>query len=258
MIPKINESAIVKNTFARMEYSGEQMKTPVKKSRDLTPFPKVVEAMTKMGLVVPTAGTPNPYHSVIKEQSYPIQLGGSLSYTKMQEKKLDRNGFEGAVYEPKYRKPHKFPLYKELIYLGLDMETIYFTAYPTQDGKVKPTARWVVDGHPTSKYVILPWAKSDDFKLWTENIVSKSTFKDADGNSLLDKDGEEISLREFIEVKFENCKILVNGTDIKNSFFKENEFFSESELVAMRDAYLEKTEKEFERKHKEWELSQKG
>jgi hypothetical protein len=258
MMFKVNEDAIVKNTFARMEYSGDYTTYMVKKARDLSKFPQVCAKMDEMGLNIPTVGAPNPYRSVIKEQTYPIQLGGSLSYTKMQEKKLDRNGFEGATYEPKYRKPHKFPLYKELIYLGMDMQTIYFTAYPTQDGKEKPKAKWIVDGHPTSKYVLLPWAKSDDFKLWTEGLVNKSVFKDSEGNAILDKDGEEISLREFIEVKFENCKILVNGTDIKEKFFYDDKFYTDAELIAMRDAYIEKTEKEFERKHREWELSQKG
>lgn len=257
MIFKVNEDAIIRNTFARMEYSGDYTNYMVKKSRDLSQFPHVVAKMKEMGLSVPTVGAPNPYKSVIKEQTYPIQLGGSLSYTKMQENKLGRNGLGGAVYEPKYRKPHKFPLYKELIYLGLDMQTIYFTAYPTQDGKEKPKAKWIVDGHPTSKYVLLPWSESEDFKLWTEGLVNKSVFKDSEGNAILDKDGEEISLREFIEVKFENCKILVNGVDIKEKFFHTDKFYTDAELTQMRDEYLEKCEREFEKKHKEWELAQK-
>ena len=51
---------------------------------------------------------------------------------------------------------------------------------------------------------------------------------------------------------------MVNGTDIKEKFFCEDMFYTDAELIAMRDEYIEKTEKEFERKHREWELSQKG
>lgn len=245
------------STFARLEYSGDYTKYMVKKARDVSPFPHVIETMNELGLAVPQKGDPMPFTSVVKKQTYPIHLGGSLSYIRMQENKLARNDYKGAVYEPKYKAPHKFPLYGEMLYLGLDLETIYFVAYPQQDGKIKPSANWLVNGSEVNKYLILPWSKSEDFKLWTSGEKSASTFKDANGNNLKDKDGNNIELREYIEVKFENAKIIVNGVDIKNQFFEKVSFYSESELCSMRDAYLEKCEREYERKHKEWELSQK-
>ena len=41
MMFKVNEEAIVKNTFARMEYSGDYTTYMVKKARDLSKFPQV-------------------------------------------------------------------------------------------------------------------------------------------------------------------------------------------------------------------------
>lgn len=229
---------------------GDKM---VKKSRDLSDYPNLVANMEARGFRVPTAGEPNPYKLVRKHQEYGITLGSSLSYVKMQEKKLGRNGIE-ADYEPRFTKPYAFPLWNELVYLSLDFETIYFRAYPMADGKIKPEASWTVDGtEKVSKYVFAPWANSKEFNLWAKNQINRSVFKDENGRVIENDDGEAINLRETIMVKFDNCKILINDEDIRPKMFETVVYYSDAELAEMRDKYLAKVYAEYERKHKEWE-----
>lgn len=255
-IPKINEAFMksVACTNAHFVYDAEYREKMVVKARDLKDCPDLVAYMEARGYHVPYKGEPNPFTSVIKHQEYGIMLGSSLSYVRMQEKKLGRNGIEDVDYEPKYRAPYKFPIWKELVYLGFDLQTIYFRAYPLADGKIKPAASWTVDGNEnTSKYVFAPWADSKDFKLWAHDEILRSSFKDEHGNVLLDENSKEISLRETIDVKFDNCMIMVKGEDIRPKFFKTDEFYSEEELVQMRDAYKLKCETEYKAKYEAWQ-----
>lgn len=257
-IPKINEAFMKKIgcTNAHFIYEAEYSDKMVKGARDLTSFPNLVANMEARGFRVPCKGDPNPFKSVIKHQEYGITLGSSLSYTRMQEKKLGRNGIE-ADYEPSFRRPYKFPIWNELVYLSLDFETIYFRAYPMADEKIKPAASWTVDGvEQVSKYLFAPWSNSKEFNLWAKGVVNRSVFKDETGRVVENEDGNAISLRETIDVKFDNCKIIVNGEDIRRKMFENVVFYSEAELVEMRDKYLEKVYAEFERKHKEWEARQ--
>jgi hypothetical protein len=253
-ILKINEdfmkSLACKNVH--FVYEAEYIDKMVKKARNLMDCPNLVANMEVRGFHIPVKGEPNPFKSVIKHQEYGVTMGSSLSYTRMQEKKLAKNGVE-ADYEPSFRKPYAFPIWNELVYLSLDFETIYFRAYPMADGGVKPEAFWTVDGvEKVSKYVFAPWANSKEFNLWAHNKINRSVFKDEKGHVVESDDGDAITLRETIMVKFENCKLLVNDEDIRSKMFEKVSFYSDAQLVEMRDKYLEKVYAEYERKHTEW------
>lgn len=250
--PNVAFLNLMKSTRAHFVYEGDYTSYMVKKAREVTD--ELRSNMVERGYNVPNKGDAMPFKSVIKHQEYGIQLGASLQYKRMQELKLKRNGIV-ADYKPSYRAPHAFPLYNELIYLSLDFETIYFRAYPINDGKDKPQAKFIVNGLESSKYLIAPWAKSDDFKRWASlPPTPKSKFYNEDGTPMLTDGGDELELREMIEVKFDNCQIVINGEDIKRKMFTI-ECFPEAELIKMRDNYVASKRAEYEKELKEYEAS---
>lgn len=241
----------IASTRAHFVYEGDYLTSMVKKAREVTD--ELRSNMVERGFNVPNKGDANPFKSVIKHQEYGVMLGSSFSYTKMQENKLKRAGIV-ADYQPSYRKPHNFPIYKELLYCGLDLETLYIRVYPSNDGKEKPSASWIVDGKRASKFLIAPWAKSDDFKRWADlPPTAKSKFYNEDGSVMTDESGAEIELREMIECKIENAKLIINGMDIIPQLFENVSFLSDETLTKMRDEYLAKRQAEYEKELKAWE-----
>lgn len=238
----------------------------VKKARDIKMYPNLVANMEARGFRVPTAGDPNPFKRIRKHQEYGITFGSSLNYVRMQEKKLAKGGIEGS-YEPgrtdrkdgkpTYVTPYCFPIYKELIYLGFDMETIYFAAYPMADEKIKPEAYWEVDGVPCcSKYLFAPWANSKEFNLWAKNVINRTPVRDENGNVVEKEDNSVAYVREYIKVKMDNCQILINDEDIRPKMFEKVSFYSDDELIEMSNKYMENYKAEYNRKLKEWEARQ--
>lgn len=243
----------IASTRAHFIYEGDYMPSMTKtfsKKRVLTD--SLVKNMTERGFNVPNYGDPNPFRSVIKHQEYGVMLGSGFSYVKMQENKLKRATGEKSEYTPSWRTPHNFPIYKELLYLGMDLETLYIRVYPSNDGKEKPSAKWIVDGKPTSKFAIAPWAKSDDYKRWADlPPTEKSKFYNADGSLVTDGSGNDVELREMIECKIDNCELIINGENIIPKMFNLVSFFSTETLEKMRDEYIAKKQAEFEKLLKE-------
>jgi hypothetical protein len=68
-----------------------------------------------------------------------------------------------------------------------------------------------------------------------------------------DENGNDVELREMIECKLENAKLIINGVNIIPQLFENVSFLSDETLTKMRDEYIAKRQAEYEKELKAWE-----
>jgi hypothetical protein len=125
-----------------------------------------------------------------------------------------------------------------LIFINFDLNQLYVRAYPINDGGIKPEAKFFKGDEEISKYAFAPWAKAKDFTLWSGGEVKRSAMVDENGKPINDRNGKQIELTEMIDIKIQNCKIIINGEDILPKMFELVSFYSTEELEKMRDEFL--------------------
>ena len=242
-IRRINELFMktIPSTRAHLVYRGEYSlanKSLVQKARECNEF--LTNKMTELGFDVPNKGDFCPYTTLIKEQEYGLKIGASLDYERQQVNKMARVGdySKDSTYTKSQKNTGRFPLYKDLIFINFDLNQLYVRAYPINDGGIKPEAKFFKGDEEISKYAFAPWAKSKDFTLWSGGEVKRSAMVDENGKPINDRNGKQIELAEMIDIKIQNCKIIVNNEDILPKMFELVSFYSTEELEKMRDAFL--------------------
>jgi len=240
--PNIKVLESIKNTFATLSYKGEYK--CVKKAREANEV--LAKALTDNGFKVAEKGTPCPFAKVVKESTYTISLGASLSYKKRVESVAKSNGID-CDYHPTQRDLGMFPIFGEMLWVKNDLSEVYIRCY--QVGKPKP--KFFADGTEVKKLAFGQWATSDDFKTLSGEWVAPSLLgdedgdiiyaQDEDGNILRDESGEPvaIALPPLRAIKLSNCKVTRKGKEIE---FLTEEDWDLNELAAIRDAYYAKFE----------------
>lgn len=240
---KLNMAVLSKfsNTFASLRYNGEVKMT--KKAREANET--LTKAILDHGGKVATKGEPCPFGTVTKVNQYTVSVGAKLNYKRKVEAMTQRNGVV-TDYRPEQRDLGMFPVFGELIWVKNDLSEAYIRAYQVSKPKA---AQYFADGKEIAKELLGQWLPVKDYNTLSglENTVSVVAdiegnviyCQDEDGNLILDKDGNpmEMELPQVRAIKISNCELFRKGEKIE--FFTTEEW-SESELVAIRDAYYAK------------------
>ena len=238
--PNLSVLEALKNSFATLSYKGEYK--CVKKARAANEV--LAKSLKDNGFEVAVVGSPCPFAKVIKESTYTVSLGASLSYKKRVESTARANGVE-CEYHPTHRNLGMFPIFGELLWVKDDLSEVYVRCYQVS----KPKPKFFANGKEIKKLAFGQWATSDDFKALCGEWVTPSLLgdedgdiiyaQDEDGKILLDEKNEPvaIALPPLRAVKLSNCVVTRKGKEIE---FLSEEDWDLAELAAIRDSYYAK------------------
>ena len=119
---KLNLSVLSKlsNTFASLRYFGEVKM--VKKARVANEV--LTKAIADHGGKVAEVGSPCPFKTVMKANTYTVSIGAKLQYKRKVEAMTKRNGVE-TDYHPEVRNMGMFPIFGELLWMKNDLSEVY-------------------------------------------------------------------------------------------------------------------------------------
>lgn len=245
----------IPSTLARLEYNAPYKL--VKKARAVSE--KLAKEMTEAGFNVPNVGDPCPYIGLLKNSAYTVRVGAKLSYKKLTERKAERLSGQKIDFEVKKKKMGYFPIFNELIYVKDDFSKAYIRCFPHIDADTMeqaqkmanymPKPKYIFKGDEISRLAFAPWATADDFARWNGDEVENTnviSVTNADGTTEflkpLDADGNEmqgfVCTKQVRTILVENCKLIVNGSDIVPQMFDSLATYNTETLEKIRDEFL--------------------